>query len=591
MKNSEYWKKRFEQLEQASHDKGIKYCHELNEQYEKVAIELDKEIRSWYQRLADNNGISLTEAKKMLNANELKEFKWTVDEYIKYGEQNALDKRWMKQLENASAKFHISRLEALKIQTQQAVEKLYGNQLDDINYLMRNVYTDNLYHAAFEIQKGFGVGSNFAKVDENKLSKILSKPWALDGKNFNERIWSNKQKLINELQTELTQMCVLGKSPDESIKRISQKLGVSYGRTKTLVMTEAAYFTSISDYDAFKKLGVERYEIVATLDSLTSEICQEMDGKTFDLKEFEIGVTAHPFHPNCRTVEVPSYDDIDDNGERAARGEDDKTYYVPKDMTYHQWENTILEGGNKDKLKPVENSGMMKVRKDEWIGLDFVNELSKASAIAKLQDTYGIQFKDSKKYPIEESIITDNVAWMDSFSAEYPDFMQKNPCHIPLIVNNPPSKMKNAVGYYSYYSSTKVEELALNAKYHSDKDFFNTYLTNAIKSKWTVENATTRSTFVHEFGHHVSNSMKHITKNSRWEHEFITECIKEFKEIEPDYTYETYVGMGDYVSRYATSSESELFAEAFSEYFGGKNPRKFAKLFGHKLEKILKGVK
>ena len=49
--------------------------------------------------------------------------------------------------------------------------------------------------------------------------------------------------------------------------------------------------------------------------------------------------------------------------------------------------------------------------------------------------------------------------------------------------------------------------------------------------------------------------------------------------------------MGDYVSRYATSSESELFAEAFSEYFGGKNPRKFAKLFGHKLEKILKGVK
>ena len=149
--------------------------------------------------------------------------------------------------------------------------------------------------------------------------------------------------------------------------------------------------------------------------------------------------------------------------------------------------------------------------------IDFVNELSKASAIAKLQDTYGIQFKDSKKYPIEESIITDNVAWMDSFSAEYPDFMQKNPCHIPMIVNHPPSKMKNAVGYYSYYSSAKVEELALNAKYHGDKDFFNTYLTNAIKSKWTVENATTRSTFVHEFGHHVSNSMKHISKNPRWE--------------------------------------------------------------------------
>ena len=45
------------------------------------------------------------------------------------------------------------------------------------------------------------------------------------------------------------------------------------------------------------------------------------------------------------------------------------------------------------------------------------------------------------------------------------------------------------------------------------------------------------------------------------------------------------------VLRYGATSESELFAEAFAEYFGGQNPREFAKIFGRKLDALLKGVK
>ena len=49
--------------------------------------------------------------------------------------------------------------------------------------------------------------------------------------------------------------------------------------------------------------------------------------------------------------------------------------------------------------------------------------------------------------------------------------------------------------------------------------------------------------------------------------------------------------MGKYVSTYGATSESELFAEAFAEYFGGENPREFAKILGKKLDGLLKGVK
>lgn len=40
----------------------------------------------------------------MLKAGELKEFKWSVEEYIKKGRENAIDKRWMKERENAGIK-------------------------------------------------------------------------------------------------------------------------------------------------------------------------------------------------------------------------------------------------------------------------------------------------------------------------------------------------------------------------------------------------------------------------------------------------------------------------------------------------------
>lgn len=45
-------------------------------------------------------------------------------------------------------------------------------------------------------------------------------------------------------------------------------------------------------------------------------------------------------------------------GERAARGEDGKTYYVPSDMTYKDWENAFVDG-DKSGLQSGEDSGII----------------------------------------------------------------------------------------------------------------------------------------------------------------------------------------------------------------------------------------
>lgn len=337
-KNSEYWQQRFGQLENASHQEAMTVYSRIEESFYQAQKEIENKINSWYVRFANNNEITINEAKKLLNSNELKEFKWDVQEYIKYGHENELNELWMKELENASTKYHISRLEALKIQTQQTMEKLFGNELDEVDNLTKNSYINNYFYTMFEYQKGFNVGFNVTNIDQNKLSKIVNKPWAVDEKNFSERIWGNKTKLINELHNELTKMCLTGKSPDESIKYLSKKFNTSKAQAGNLIMTENAYFSQLAQKDCFNALDVEKYEIVATLDSHTSEICKEQDGKVYDMKDYQPGITAPPFHNYCRSTTVPHFDDdFDLEGERAARDEDGKTYYVSDKMKYDDW--------------------------------------------------------------------------------------------------------------------------------------------------------------------------------------------------------------------------------------------------------------
>lgn len=342
-KNKEYWQQRFGQLENTSHQEAMTVYSRIEESFYQAQREIENKINSWYVRFANNNEITINEAKKLLNSNELKEFKWDVQEYIKYGHENELNEHWMKELENASTKYHVSRLEALKIQTQQTMEKLFGNELDEVDNLTKNSYINNYFHTMFEYQKGFNVGFNVTNIDQNKLSKIVNKPWAVDEKNFSERIWGNKTKLINELHNELTRMCLTGKSPDNTIKYLSKKFNTSKAQAGNLVMTENAYFSQLAQKDCFNDLDVEKYEIVATLDNRTSAICQEQDGKVYDMKDYQPGITAPPFHNYCRSTTVPYFDDdYDFVGERAARDDKGNTYYVPDNLKYKDWYNKYV---------------------------------------------------------------------------------------------------------------------------------------------------------------------------------------------------------------------------------------------------------
>lgn len=248
VKTSAYWQKRFSDIENMNNKTAQNTFYAVEPSFDKAQAQIQSQIERWYARFATNNGITLQEARKWLTDSELKELKWDIDDYIKAGQENALDGRWMKELENASAKFHISRLEALKLRTQQSLEMAFGNERDSIDAMMRDVYQSGYYHSCFEVQRGFNIGWEIGQIDDKRLERIISKPWASDGKNFSDRVWEHKTQMVGELHQQMTRTLIQGKSPDESIKSLEKYLS---DRTKNakykagrLVMTESAAMSS-----------------------------------------------------------------------------------------------------------------------------------------------------------------------------------------------------------------------------------------------------------------------------------------------------------------------------------------------------------
>ncbi|CAN7515663.1 hypothetical protein [Paenibacillus sp. LjRoot56] len=66
-----------------------------------------------------------------------------------------------------------------------------------------------------------------------------------------------------------------------------------------------------------------------------------LDGSVFLVSEAQAGLNCALFHARSRTVDIPHFED--NVKERAARNSQGKTYDLPGDMTYKDWESKHVE--------------------------------------------------------------------------------------------------------------------------------------------------------------------------------------------------------------------------------------------------------
>ena len=364
--SNEYWAERFAQLEALAHELGIEIYVEVQNDYQRAVKEIIRELAEWYSVILEDD-VSYAEVQKLLTNKQVEDFRMDVDDYIKLASQAEIAESWQKTLEKAAARQRITRLDSIMVKLQQHIESLFGKQEKLLYDGLQKLYEQEYYHTAFEIEKGFGVGHEFGGVNTDKLEAILKKPWAPDGANFSDRVWKHKENLVSTLRQELVRAAIRGDDFRTATKNLSNKMNVSQSAAGRLVMTESAFFASKSMADCMEEFDVEEYQFVATLDMRTSTICRDMDKKVFKMKDFAPGTTAPPLHCHCRSHISPYFADAAIS-ERVARGQDGKTYMIPSNMNYRDWERVYvkkeisLEDWKKS-LNKKGNDGIIEIRK------------------------------------------------------------------------------------------------------------------------------------------------------------------------------------------------------------------------------------
>jgi len=109
-------------------------------------------------------------------------------------------------------------------------------------------------------------------------------------------------------------------------------------------------------------LGVEEYQILATLDGVTCALCGSLDGVRLSRGEFEEGTTAPPFHPWCRCTTAPWFEG-DEDGERLARNAEGEWETIPAGMSYAEWQDRYVDKDGERGIinSPIERKHPLKI--------------------------------------------------------------------------------------------------------------------------------------------------------------------------------------------------------------------------------------
>ena len=164
---------------------------------------------------------------------------------------------------------------------------------------------------------------------------------------------------------------ITGQTNQQIVSNIAGKNGYMQTKNKqsikTMVRTATNHVSNTARLSTYGETSlVKGYEIVATLDMRTSNICKGYDGLI--VKKTDKKKPKPPFHPNCRTTTAPVLDKrfmLDDSvATRASRGVEGGQQ-VKANQTYYDWLKT--QGGQGAKGRAFVEDVLGKERADLFL--------------------------------------------------------------------------------------------------------------------------------------------------------------------------------------------------------------------------------
>jgi SPP1 gp7 family putative phage head morphogenesis protein len=322
--SAEYWRDRALEAEALANANALKTSKELAKLFTGVQAEMDAEIKGFYDKYG-----------KVISS--------PVFSTLPDGSQvvtGATDKLVV----SPQDAYKAGRYEKLNAKLNDHLKGLGKSQNKEIESSLSLTAQDSYLRSLYAIQTGTTVGSSFTVLPKTTINALINNE--VNGANFSERVWDNTEKLSKVVNQTLKSGITQGLSVRDMSKRVASDMESGYKVAERVIRTETNNTYNQGTKEGYVKSKlIERYEYLATLDSKTSEVCQELDGKKFKVEDAITGLNYPPMHPNCSSSTVPVIDLLDDmdEGTRAAREVDGTTYQVPASMNYKYWEKVFVD--------------------------------------------------------------------------------------------------------------------------------------------------------------------------------------------------------------------------------------------------------
>lgn len=301
LSNKSYWLKRSEELDKVATKVEKEVMKELSALYRDAFRSIEKEVNDFMMQYAKDHKLDYATVTQTLTPIDLAEYNQKIEElYAMYRDTGS---EYIKiEIDRLNARAKITRLQALQDAINVELTKVTHEYQMTLEDTLIGLFTEQ-YKEVSEL-----LGIMAPVINREAIKTIIEYPYA--GKMFSDRIWDNKDALVKHIKQNLTAGIIRGDSIQKMSRQLKKDLNVLYYQAERLVRTETNYAMNQGHLKGYADSGVvEKYEFLAAIDSRTSKLCKNQNGKVYKLSDATVGVNYPPLHPNCRSTVIPVLED------------------------------------------------------------------------------------------------------------------------------------------------------------------------------------------------------------------------------------------------------------------------------------------
>lgn len=302
--SEEYWRERESRQRAINIRDEARTAERINEIFQSMQDSIQQEIESFYQRYADKEGITLTEARGRVSRIDMEQYERLAKKYVEAAHHGDRDTAFSQEANDQMRLYNltmkVNRLEMLKARC--GIRAMEGYR--DTERLIN----ENLEERAYsEYRRLAGILGNSVQFNENMVRAIVNASY--QNATWSQRLWNHQASLSSQIGTQLASGILAGKSSNVLAREIQKLTGGSTYACQRLMRTELRRVQTEAALQSMTDNGVKEYKFMVENGVNPCDACLDLDGEVFRIETMAMGRNAPPVHPNCHCATAPYVDE------------------------------------------------------------------------------------------------------------------------------------------------------------------------------------------------------------------------------------------------------------------------------------------